>query len=278
MSIVFSGCIPVAASVRASQLSMAEGRKKENEKKGMLPVTLVTACDENERVGSGVGRATPCEFLGLLPASVEAQQVPVTYSRRESCIQSASTWQQVSGLQTFACLRARKKLNERKRMLPANLVTACDENERVGSGAGRATPCEALGLLPVSVDAQQVPVNYPRRGSHLSVWAKDPVLVQSSCGQPFILRAMLSQTAPGASTWQRMCGLHTFAWLSAGKCTNEKKVTLPATLVTDGDENQRLGSGAGSAVPCEALGLLALSVEAQQFPLTYSRSGFQLSV
>ena len=75
-----------------------------------------------------------------------------------------------------------------------------------------------------------------------------------------------------------MCGLNTFAWLSAGKCTNEKKVTLHVTVVTDGDENQRLGSGAESAVPCEALGLLALSVEAQQFPLTYPRSGSQLSV
>ena len=75
-----------------------------------------------------------------------------------------------------------------------------------------------------------------------------------------------------------MCGLHTFVWLSAGKCRNEKIHTLPANLVTDGDENQRLGSEASSAVSCEALGLLALSVEAQQVPLTYPRSGPQLTV
>ena len=75
-----------------------------------------------------------------------------------------------------------------------------------------------------------------------------------------------------------MCGLHTFVWLSAGKFTNEKKGMLASNLVTNGDENQRLGSGAGSAVSSEALGLLALSVEAQHVPLTYPRSGPQLSV
>ena len=75
-------------------------------------------------------------------------------------------------------------------------MTAGDENQREGSGAGNTVPCEALVLLPVSVEAQQVPVTSPRGGPQLSVWAPDPVLVQSSCGQPFVLRAMLSQAAP----------------------------------------------------------------------------------
>ena len=86
-------------------------------------------------------------------------------------------------------------------MLPANLLTTCDENERVGSGAGRATTCEALGLLPVSEVVQQVPITYPRRGPHLSVWAQDPVLVQSSCGQPFILRANIFRTKRICTFW-----------------------------------------------------------------------------
>ena len=65
--------------------------------------------------------------------------------------------------------------------------------------------------------------------------------------------------------------LHNFAWLRAGKKTKEKKGTLPATLLTAGDENQRVGSGAGNAAPCESLGLLPVSVEAQQLPVTSSR-------
>ena len=52
------------------------------------------------------------------------------------------------------------------------------------------------------------------------------------------------------------------------KKTNDKKGTLPATLVTGGGENQRGGSGAGSAAPCEALGLLPVLVEVQQVPVT----------
>ena len=49
-------------------------------------------------------------------------------------------------------------------MLPATLVTAGDENQRLGSDSGIAAPCEALGLLPVSVEAQHVPVTSPRGG------------------------------------------------------------------------------------------------------------------
>ena len=76
-------------------------------------------------------------------------------------------------------------------------MTGGDENKREGSGAGSAASCEALGLLPVSVEAQQVPVTSPwGAGAQLSVWAQDPLLVQSSWGQPFVLRAMLSQAAP----------------------------------------------------------------------------------
>ena len=89
-----------------------------------------------------------------------------------------------------------KKTKEKKGTLPASLVTGGYENQREGSGAGSAVPCEALGLLPVSVEAQQVPVTSPRGDPQLSVWAPDPVLVQSSCSQPFILRVMLSQAAP----------------------------------------------------------------------------------
>ena len=90
-----------------------------------------------------------------------------------------------------------KKTNDKKGTLPATLVTGGGENQRGGSGAGSAAPCEALVLLPVSVEAQQVPVTSPRGGGpQLSVWAQDPVLVQSPCGQPFVLRAMLSQAAP----------------------------------------------------------------------------------
>ena len=90
-----------------------------------------------------------------------------------------------------------KNTKEKKGTLPASLVTGGDETQRVGSGAGSAAPFEALVKLPVSVEAQQVPVTSPRRGGpQLSVWAQDPVLVQSSCGQPFVLRAMLSQAAP----------------------------------------------------------------------------------
>ncbi|KAJ8778038.1 hypothetical protein J1605_014000, partial [Eschrichtius robustus] len=63
-------------------------------------------------------------------------------------------------------------------------------------------------------------------------------------------QAMHQLRSQGASTWQRVSGLHTFAWLRAGKKTNDKKGTLPATLATAGDENQREGSGAGSAAPC----------------------------
>ena len=55
-----------------------------------------------------------------------------------------------------------KKTKEKKGTLPASLVTGGDENQREGSGAGSAAPCEALGLLPVSVEAQQVPVTSPR--------------------------------------------------------------------------------------------------------------------
>ncbi|KAJ8778042.1 hypothetical protein J1605_014004 [Eschrichtius robustus] len=73
-------------------------------------------------------------------------------------------------------------------------------------------------------------------------------------------QAMHQLRSQGASTWQRVSGLHTFAWLRAGKKTNDKKGTLPATLATAGDENQREGSGAGSAAPCEALALLPVSV------------------
>ena len=61
----------------------------------------------------------------------------------------------MSGLYTLVWLRAGKKSNENKGTLPATLVTACDENESVGSGAGRATPCEALALMLVSVEDQQ---------------------------------------------------------------------------------------------------------------------------
>ena len=61
----------------------------------------------------------------------------------------------MSGLHNFAFLRAGKKSNEKKGMLPANLVIPCDENERVGSGSGSIAPCEALGLLQVSVEAQK---------------------------------------------------------------------------------------------------------------------------
>ena len=86
-----------------------------------------------------------------------------------------------------------KKTKEKKGTLHASLVTAGDGNQRVGSGAGNAMPCEDLGLLPVSVEVQQVPVTSPRRRPQLTVCAQDPVHVQSSCGQPFILRAMLSQ-------------------------------------------------------------------------------------
>ena len=62
-----------------------------------------------------------------------------------------------------------KKTKEKKGMLHASMVTAGDGNQRVGSGAGSAAPCEALGLLPVLVDAQQVPVSSPRVGPQLSV-------------------------------------------------------------------------------------------------------------
>ena len=57
------------------------------------------------------------------------------------------------------------------------------------------------------------------------------------------------------------------------KKTKEKKGILHASLVTSGDENQRVGSGAWSAAPCEALGLLAVLVEAQQVPVTSPRWG-----
>ena len=77
-----------------------------------------------------------------------------------------------------------------------SLVTAGDENQSLGSGPGSGTPRETLGLLPVSVEAQQVPVTYPRMVPNLGIWAQDPELVQSSCGQPFVLRAMFSQAAP----------------------------------------------------------------------------------
>ena len=77
-----------------------------------------------------------------------------------------------------------------------SLVTAGDENQSLGSGPGSGMPREALGLLPVSLEAQQVPVTYPRMGPNLGVWAQDPELVQSSCGQPFVLRAMISQATP----------------------------------------------------------------------------------
>ena len=76
------------------------------------------------------------------------------------------------------------------------LVTAGDENQRLGYGAGSAAPCEVLGLLPVTVEAQQVPVTSPRGVTQLSFSGQDPVLVPFSCGQPFVLRAMHSQAAP----------------------------------------------------------------------------------
>ena len=55
-----------------------------------------------------------------------------------------------------------KKTNDKKGTLPASLVTGGDETQRGGSGAGSAAPFEALVLLPVSVEAQQVPVTSPR--------------------------------------------------------------------------------------------------------------------
>ena len=82
--------------------------------------------------------------------------------------------QQVSGLHPFAWLRAGKKKKEKKGTLPASLVTAGDENQREGSGAGGTTSCEAMVLLPVSVghgqcrppgaagQAHQVPADQPR--------------------------------------------------------------------------------------------------------------------
>ena len=57
-----------------------------------------------------------------------------------------------------------KKTREKKGTLHASLVTGGDENQREGSGAGSTAPCEALRLLPVSVEAQQVPVTSPQRG------------------------------------------------------------------------------------------------------------------
>ena len=73
-------------STRTQELPL----KKTKEKKGTLHASLVTGDDENQREGSGAGSAALCEALGLLPVSMEAQQVPATSPRWEGAPSSAS--------------------------------------------------------------------------------------------------------------------------------------------------------------------------------------------
>ena len=75
-------------------------------------------------------------------------------------------------------------------------MTAGDEKQKLGSGDDSDVPCEALGLVPDLGEAQQFPVTSPCGGPQLSSWAQDPVLIQSSCGQPFVPRTILSKAAP----------------------------------------------------------------------------------
>ena len=72
-----SGLVPYMLNTRTQELPL----KKTKEKKGTLLASLVTGGDKNQREGSGAGNAVPSEALGLLPVSMEAQQVPVTSPR-----------------------------------------------------------------------------------------------------------------------------------------------------------------------------------------------------
>ncbi|KAJ8796299.1 hypothetical protein J1605_018018 [Eschrichtius robustus] len=151
-------------------------------------------------------------------------------------------------------------------------MTAGDGNQRVGSGAGSAAPCEALGLLPVLVEAQQVPVTSPRAGNHPDSVDLPVLDVSPQWGHTLCVLLCLTSLAehrvlrvhPSGSECQGFTPLRG----SGPEKRQTNKVTLPATLVTAGAENQRLDSWAGSAAACEALGLLPVSVEAQQVPVT----------
>ncbi|TKC34786.1 hypothetical protein EI555_020079, partial [Monodon monoceros] len=128
-------------------------------------------------------------------------------------------------------------------------------SQREGSGAGGAVPWEALGLLPVSVEAQQVAVTSARGGRQLTVWAQDPLHVQSSCAGDDKQRG---GSGAGSAVPSEALGL-----LRVSVEPQQLPVSTPTV-----DENQRDGSGAGGAVPCESLGLMPVSVEAQELPVT----------